>query len=560
MGLAKYYPELTEEDMAFLCGVSKPAIRRYISEHSIDPNFDKTLIKYRNIREYLLDEKHRDETDKEISDALTAKYGGGYSRGTVYALRKELYIKMYEAIRKYREEYREEHREEHREATDSEVAEVVESQLKRKCNTEMVEKLWTNPPTRPAKGKISVVDLSFSPQMLPRVSEDEGNILRLIRKVWLKRVPKFECDLTFGKGDFYRMGERPPEKWKFDKYPDTASGVLPLEEASSLIPDDSLMSVVIDLPQAISEDGNGDSSAFSSEEDMVLSYYNLIKIAYDKLKQSFDKGQGGILVVKTGDFDYKDERLWVHHFVIDLVTRGKTGLTKRFFDILESKGITPEFDMLLVDKAILTFTPEETEQEASGRRSKQAHNYFLIFQRTEVEEESVYVRAEDRHIIIGARYLPKNERGKYRDKLISGTLKMDRPPLSIVSEKESRNYTREIIRKASREDFFEVCKALSDDQIRRIKEYEGFPFEIYPPLENSMRGIEIIELLYRNFSRYYNKKKDIRRDGTPAAEREARFDKVSRHVSDALFRCGFVYIDFGKEGRLYLEGLEDEEA
>ncbi len=560
MGLAKYYPELSEKDMAFLCGVSTPAIRKYIYEHSVDPDFDKALIKYRNIREYLLDENHRDETYEQIGKALNDKYGGGYSTGTVYALLNEVSLKLYRMVQDCLKD--------NSEATDDQIADIIKPKPKPKSEGDpekihakylrLAKRLRITPPNRPAKGKISVVDLSFSPQMLPRVSDDEGDILRLIRKVWLKRVPQFECDLTFGKGNFYRKGERGPEKWRFDKYPDVDSDVLPLDKASSMIPDDSLMSVVIDLPQAIREDGIGDSAAFSSEEDMVLSYYHLIKIAYDKLKQSFDRGQGGILVVKTGDFDYKDERLWVHHFVIDLATGRKAGLTERFFAILKRNGITPEFDMALVDKAILTFSPEEPNTPTG--RSKQAHNYFLIFQRTEVEKELVYIRAEDRHIIIGDRYLPKNVRGKYRDKLISGTLKLDRPPLSLGSEKESRNYAREIIRKASREDIIEVCKALSDDQIRRIKEYEGFPFEIYPPLENSLTGIEIIDLLYRNYSRHYNKKKDIRRDGTPAAEREARFDKVSRHVSDALYRCGFVYVDFGEEGRLYLEGLEDEEA
>lgn len=553
MGLAKYYPELTEEDMAFLCGVSKPAIRRYISEHSIDPNFDKTLIKYRNIREYLLDEKHRDETDKEISDALTAKYGGGYSRGTVYALRKELYIKMYEAIRKYREE--------HSKATDSEVAEVVESQLKRKCDAGMVEKLWTNPPTRPAKGKISVVDLSFSPQMLPRVSDDEGNILRLIRKVWLKRVPQFECDLTYGKGDFYRMGERAPEKWKFDKYPDVDSGVLPLDKASSMIPNDSLMSVVIDLPQAISEDGNGNSAAFSSEEDMVLSYYNLIKIAYDKLKQSFDKSQGGILIVKTGDFDYKDERLWVHHFVIDLVTGGKTGVTKRFFDILEKYGITPEFKMLLVDKAIHTFTPHEKEQDASGKRSKQAHDYFLIFQRTKVNEEPLYVKSEDRHKTFGALHVSENERKDYRKHLIYGTLRKKKLPLADRGSHDSRKYTREIIKEASPDDIIDAYKRLPIEQLKRIEEYEGFPGGRIPAIPSALTGGQMIDFLCGEIGSFF-----AHEDGNSeikkltADVKKLRSIKVCRHVSDALFRCGFVYIDFGKEGRLYLEGLEHEEA
>lgn len=553
MALAKYYPELTEKDMAFLCGVSKAAIRRYISEHSIDPNFDKTLIKYRNIREYLIDENHRDQTDKEISHALTDKYGGGYSKGTVYALRKEIYIEMYKAIREYQAE--------NPNATDTQMAQAVESKLSRKCDVAIVKKLLTNPPTRPAKGKISVVDLSFSPQMLPRVSDDEGDILHYIRKVWLKSKSSFECDLTYGKGDFYRNGEKAPEKWRFDKYPDTNSGVLPLDEATSLIPDDSLMSVVIDLPQAISENGYGDSSTFSSVEDMVLTYYNLLNIAYDKLKQSFDKGQGGILVVKTGDFDHKDERLWVHHFVIDLVTGGKTSVTKRFFDILESKCITPQFKMLLVDKAIHTFTPQQTNQESSSRRSKQAHDYFLIFQRTKLDEEPLYVSSKDRHKTFGALHVSKIERKNYRKHLIYGTLMKKNLPLADRGSHGSRKYTREIIKEASPNDIIDACKPLPIDQLKRIEEYKGFPGGRIPTLPTALTGGQIIDHLCSEIGKLYAQEdNNSEKTKLTADVRKSRSIKVSRHVSDALYRCGFVYIDFGKEGRIYLEKIENEEA
>lgn len=164
------------------------------------------------------------------------------------------------------------------------------------------------------------------------VGNTDGEILRDIINIYLPKRRTFDCDLTFGRGEFYAGGLQVP-KHRYDKYLFDGKGskkhpALSLDEAYGL-PDGCFESVVIDLPISIDNSDSG-VNAFKSLNGMFDSYHDMLSLASRLLKK------GGILVFKTSDFVLRNDSeamfsgQWATDHAIDYALELGFDLTDRF--------------------------------------------------------------------------------------------------------------------------------------------------------------------------------------------------------------------------------------
>lgn len=240
---------------------------------------------------------------------------------------------------------------------------------------------------------LASVDPAISKVGIATVYDDDKSILKSIWKLYLQEFDLgkswFECDLTFSKGDFYKIGIPCPRKC-FDEYPikpegliDAPKEVYHLKDADQNLEDNSVSSIVIDLPQKIAENGKGSKDAFPNIEVLAQTYYNLLSLAYKKLKSPTIWEPGGILVVKVGDIDYKGRRIWLPNIVTELATGVESGL---YDPISEEFEKYIPFDFTLVDKFVHLYKDIDLQHSPKGRSVK-AHDYFLVFSKGEKKEE-----------------------------------------------------------------------------------------------------------------------------------------------------------------------------
>ena len=265
-----------------------------------------------------------------------------------------------------------------------------------------VEKNQSRKAKRRSYFNLASVNPSISKVGIATVYDDDKNILKSIWKLYLQEFDLgkswFECDLTFSKGDFYKIGIPCPTKC-FDEYPmqpeglpDPPDKVYQLEEANQKLKDDSLSSIVIDLPQEIAENGKGSKDAFSTVEELVKTYNKLIGLAYQKLKSPTVWEPGGILVIKVGDIDYKGQRIWLSNLVTALATGVESGL---YDPISEEFEKYVPFDFTLVDKFIHLYKDIDIQENPRGPSIK-AHDYFLVFSKGEKKEEAAFYFLSDK--------------------------------------------------------------------------------------------------------------------------------------------------------------------
>lgn len=349
MGKIQYDPEKSIEEICTVSGVKKPTVRKYIRDNFIDREYDSQLIKYRRVQQYYEDHKDENPTYQSVADAL----GDGYSRNTV---------------RKYRDK--------------------------------------KNAP-KPNENKIylSVEDPTMSKATVASVSNEDRIILRIILSSLLKGNDRFDCDLTFSKGDFYRYGVQYPEHC-FDLYPVQPSHLVDAPKVKNLeegykLPDNSLSSVVIDLPQNISEDGIDTPDAFEDITHLAISYYNMLKLAYQKLRYTSETSPGGLLIIKVGDILWQGKMLWMSKIVTELATGRRTRISDPVYDALKNEaerlGNTvkeefPLFDMELTDKYVHTYDTTDMETSDILNHSIKAHDYFLVFRKgyESIDSETFY--------------------------------------------------------------------------------------------------------------------------------------------------------------------------
>lgn len=347
MGKILYSPELSIKEIADRSGVKEPTVRKYIRENFIDREYDSQLIRFRRVQQFF--KENPDATSTSASIAL----GEGYSRNTVEKFRDP-----------------------------------------------------ANAPV-PNKNKIflSFRDPTTSKAAIASVSDEDRIILGIILRLYLKD-DRFDCDLTFAKGDFYKYGVQYPRHC-FDLYPEStqnlvdAPEVLNLEKGEPTLADNSLSSVIIDLPQEISEDGIGSPFAFKDMNDLATSYYKMLSLAYRKLRYHSDTQTGGLLIVKAGDIRWQGKMIWLSKIVTELATGRLTRLSTPVYDELrkeaERRGSLvekefPLFDMELTDKFVHTYDTESIEESEYGDHSVKAHDYFLVFRkgREDIDYDTFY--------------------------------------------------------------------------------------------------------------------------------------------------------------------------
>lgn len=342
MGKIQYDPEKSIEEICSISGVKKPTVWKYIRDNFIDREYDSQLIIYRRVQQYF--KENPDSSFSAAAVVLSKDKDGnkikGYSRNTVQKYSKK-----------------------------------------------------ENAP-KPNGNKIflSVVSPTMSKATVASVSNEDSIILGIILRSLLKDDDRFDCDLTFSKGDFYRYGVQYPRHC-FDLYPEQPSHLVDPPEVKKLeegykLPDNSLSSVVIDLPQNISDNGIRTPDAFADITDLAVSYYELLKLAYQKLRYISETQSGGLLLIKVGDIIWQGKMLWMSKIVTELATGRRTRISEPVYEALKSeaerRGHTveeefPLFDMELVDKYIHTYDTTQIESQDQLRHSIKAHDYFLVF-------------------------------------------------------------------------------------------------------------------------------------------------------------------------------------
>lgn len=289
----KYDPTLSIEQIAENSGVSENAVREYIKKRRIDRKYDENLIKYRQVNKYMFN--HPGTRLPQVAYAL------GLSINTV---------------RKYA--------------------------------------AMTSPPQL-SKGKRSALEDSKN-ELFVAVAESQPLILRAILSNHLAGALTFQCDLTTGKGDFYK-GCVPIPDFLYDINPQL-EGVKPLESAVNL-PDDFFESVVIDLPCSIVKPTvrrqRTTFASFDSLDNLYAEYTKMIKLAARLLRS------GGILVFKTADFRLAGQQVWISDWSIQ--TAINCGFT-------------------LADKYIYIDRSAIDAVTTSARKSNTpTHAYFLVFKK-----------------------------------------------------------------------------------------------------------------------------------------------------------------------------------
>lgn len=248
-----YDPHLTIDEIAAQNGCSVNTVRQYIRQQQIDRQGDNMIILLIRIRDYRKQGLTYDEIGKKTG-------------------------KSYATIAKY---------------------------ARMRIEVDDIRQLQN-------ENKRSAIQDGRNRSMIKSYYADQEEILKAILNLYVgKRT--FDCDLTYGDGNFYK--HLPIPQFIYDIQHEL-HGVRPIIEAG-LLPEQSMMSVVMDPPFIIQAKVNEDSksvihkrySSFSSEQEMKDTYYELMQLAYRLLKEK------GILVIKTQDTNFNRKQIWVHTIV-----------------------------------------------------------------------------------------------------------------------------------------------------------------------------------------------------------------------------------------------------
>lgn len=289
----KYDPYKTLEQIATDSGVTVEAVRRYIKTRHIDRKCDEEIIKYRRVKDAI--RKNPYATIPEIAKSLSMAIG---------------------TVRKY-------------------------STMK------------FSP--RPCIGKFSMIEQSQS-TLYVSISNSQNNILRAILTTYLNGAITYDCDLTYGKGDFYSETV-PPPRFLYDIHPQVKN-VKNLDEAINL-PNEQFESVVIDLPCSIVRPTTRRKKqtfvSFDSTEELHTAYHRMMILAYRLLKES------GIMVFKTADFSLDNQPLWISDWSINTAIQIGFTLSDKF--------------IYMDQNAIDAVTSSQR------RTSMPTHAYFFVFRK-----------------------------------------------------------------------------------------------------------------------------------------------------------------------------------
>lgn len=293
----KYNPNLSVKENAELCNCSVAAIRHYIKMNGIDRKYDEALKKWKLINDFA--KQHQD-----------------YSP---YRLAKELGISQH-TVTKY---------------------------------------LGTEKPAKSDNSKLSKFDGAKMANNILTVNTNQQSILNNILTLYVPSM-RFDADLTFSKGSFYRKGNVVEPTYKFDKFPQTDDTVQ-LDRIDDVINDETLDSIIFDLPYIVRQSWVTVEplildlySTFNSKEELLATNKKMMALAARKLKT------GGILVVKTQDTNVLGKQLWVSQYILNYA---------------DELGMTHEDTFVLVSNKLM-FTKHDKQH-----RARKNHCYFFVFRK-----------------------------------------------------------------------------------------------------------------------------------------------------------------------------------
>lgn len=291
-----YNPLLSIEDNAKQNNVSSSTIRKYIKDNGIDRRFDEQKAKFMKVKE--LQKSNPSITIAEIQKKL------GYS---FYTVKKYMTID---------------------------------------------ENNWN-----PKNGKLSSFDLSKADNLVKSVSDSQDEILKGILKLYISKG-KFDCDLTFSKGVFYK--NIPIPNYIYDKYP-LSSEVHPLSEAYNL-EDGKFESIVIDLPFLV-KDGKGvDTSIVCQRFNHYRAIDELYQTNEDMMRLAFRLlSLKGLLIMKTMDVNANGKQYWIGNYVQNLAIEIGFELIDTFILISRTKILSTK----------------GTQQHCA----RKWHSYFFVFRK-----------------------------------------------------------------------------------------------------------------------------------------------------------------------------------
>lgn len=291
----KYDAKLSVRENADICGVSIATIRLWLKQNRIDRHFDSMYAKYTTIKKL----QKRNLTPQQIVKKT------GFSLNTV-----KKYMRM----------------------------EKFENRTRQKM--------------------VSTFDMSKEGNIIKSVSDNQQTILCNILKLHIS-IGIYDADFTFSKGNFYKKGEVPTPKLKFDKYP-VGDDVSPLSEAEK-IEDGSLNSCVVDLPFLITRREWIENSmmaqrfnSFDNIEDAQNANKFMLKLSHRKLRKR------GILVFKTMDIYTEGRQIWMSRYVQEWA---------------EQTGFK------LIDTFILIAPSKVLSKGMNQRVSRKYHSYFFVFKK-----------------------------------------------------------------------------------------------------------------------------------------------------------------------------------
>lgn len=203
--------------------------------------------------------------------------------------------------------------------------------------------------------------------VIKSIGKNQDRILKDIIRLYIPSK-KYDCDLTYSKGLFYKAIQQP--KYKFDKFP-LSDDVKPLDEAFSLS-NEIFESVVIDLPFIIKCSQKDAASTryvdrfqcFFSIQELKDTNKEMLSLAYRLLEPN------GILVQKVQNAIFAGKQVWTS-FICQQYAQ-EIG-----FELID--------EFVLEGKSRLLHYPEGGEQ----KHARKYHSYFLVFKKVKAKKDQL---------------------------------------------------------------------------------------------------------------------------------------------------------------------------
>lgn len=215
-------------------------------------------------------------------------------------------------------------------------------------------------PSQSDKTKVSKLDLTKFSNLLTSVGSSDECLYR-IGKLYLNGGG-VEVDLTYSVGGIWRNCGLPQPSMKFDKYPQT-SDTLPLDEVEKHIAQNSVKSVVFDLPFWYGDDAKRKDmkiaerfNLFHSEKELIETNVAMMELSEKILRKN------GVLIVKTMDLQSHGKSTWVRDLLVSTATH---------------LGFEKVDELIYLNQSKLGLSANSKQQHCV----RKAHGYWLVFKK-----------------------------------------------------------------------------------------------------------------------------------------------------------------------------------